>query len=69
MREHYASSGQELNAARLRMATLPQGAQVLSTPGLWVPLVNLHNVLVLPGWSRCKHVAEQGFSSFVYRHS
>lgn len=49
MRAHYASSGQELNAARLRMATLPQGAEVLDTPGLWVPLVNLHNVLVLPG--------------------
>lgn len=49
MHTHYASSGQELNAARLRMATLPAGAAVWDTPGLWVPLVNLHNVLVLPG--------------------
>ena len=28
MQEHYAKSGKEVNAARLRMATLPQGAEV-----------------------------------------
>lgn len=49
MRAHYAGSGQELNAARLRMATLPKDGTVLDTPGLWVPLVNLHNVFILPG--------------------
>lgn len=27
MQEHYAKSGKEVNAARLRMATLPQGAE------------------------------------------
>lgn len=28
MQEYYAKSGKEVNAARLRMATLPQGAEV-----------------------------------------
>ena len=28
MQEHYAKSGKEMNAARLRMATLPQDAEV-----------------------------------------
>lgn len=28
MQEHYSKSGKEVNAARLRMATLPQGAEV-----------------------------------------
>ena len=31
MREHYAKSGKEVNEARLRMATLPKGAQVCAT--------------------------------------
>ncbi|KAL3157368.1 hypothetical protein ABBQ32_011845 [Trebouxia sp. C0010 RCD-2024] len=52
MQEHYAKSGKEVNAARLRMATLPQGAEVLVTEGLWVPLVNLQNVYILPGIPR-----------------
>ena len=32
MQEHYAKSGKEVNAARLRMATLPQGAEVSLKP-------------------------------------
>lgn len=28
MQEHYAKSGKEVNEARLRMATLPEGAEV-----------------------------------------
>jgi len=31
------------------MATLPEGAEVLYTDGLWVPLVNLQGVYILPG--------------------
>ena len=49
MREHYEAQGKELTDARLRMATLPQGCEVLETPGLWVPLVHLDAVYVLPG--------------------
>ena len=49
MREHYAAQGKELNAARLRMATLPEGCVVHTTPGAWVPLAQVHNVFILPG--------------------
>ena len=51
MKEAYEKQGVELNVARLRMATLPSPAdEVLFTPGLWVPLVNLRGVYILPGW-------------------
>jgi len=33
MREHYAKTGKEVNEARLRMATLPQGAEVMQFLG------------------------------------
>ena len=46
------AQGKELNEARLRMATLPEGAEVLVTDGLWVPLVNMDEVYVLPGIPR-----------------
>lgn len=49
MKEHYTRRGMELNEARLRMATLPTPAEVLFTPGLWVPLVQLQGVYILPG--------------------
>ena len=49
MRVHYESQGKSLNAARLRMATLPAGCIVHETPGSWVPLVQIQNVFVLPG--------------------
>lgn len=52
MRDHYGALGKELNEARLRMATLPVGAEILSTEGMWVPLVNINEVYVLPGIPR-----------------
>jgi hypothetical protein len=52
MRESYARRGVELNAARLRMATLPTPSEVLFTPGQWVPLVNIGGVYILPGIPR-----------------
>lgn len=52
MRAHYGAQGKELNEARLRMAMLPQGAEILYTDGLWVPLVNSREVYVLPGIPR-----------------
>lgn len=35
--------------SRFKMALLPQPCEILSTPGLWVPLVVVENVYVLPG--------------------
>ncbi|KAK9839192.1 hypothetical protein WJX81_000539 [Elliptochloris bilobata] len=52
MQQHYDARGIELNAARLRMATLPATAEVLEVPGTWVPLVNLRGTYVLPGVPR-----------------
>ncbi|GAX76273.1 hypothetical protein CEUSTIGMA_g3717.t1 [Chlamydomonas eustigma] len=50
MKEVYEKRGLELNQARLRMATLPCPAdEVLVTPDLWVPLVNLKGIYILPG--------------------
>ncbi|KAL6757541.1 MoaB/Mog domain-containing protein [Haematococcus lacustris] len=49
MKTSYGKRGMELNEARLRMATLPSPAEVLHTPGTWVPLVNLQGVYILPG--------------------
>lgn len=43
MQAHYAKTGKEVNEARLRMATLPEGAEVcsitsstLTTYGAWI---------------------------------
>lgn len=52
MKEHYEQQGKEVNSARLRMATLPTGCIVHTTPGLWVPLVECQSVWVLPGIPR-----------------
>eukprot|EP00884_Botryococcus_braunii_P012511 jgi/Botrbrau1/21260/Bobra.39_2s0052.1 len=63
MQEHYEKRGVELNAARLRMAALPIGAEVLTTPGLWVPLVNVHGVLHSAGHTQalqCHAGRQQG---------
>lgn len=49
MQESFSKRGLELNAARLRMATLPSPAEVLFTEGSWVPLVCVNGIYVLPG--------------------
>jgi molybdenum cofactor synthesis domain-containing protein len=38
-----------INEARKRMALIPEGATLHSTPGLWVPLVVVNNVFIFPG--------------------
>lgn len=49
LRRYKASYGQEPNEARLKMLRLPQGAEILWSPPLWVPIVFLNPVYVLPG--------------------
>ncbi|KPD11656.1 molybdopterin-binding protein [Phaeobacter sp. 11ANDIMAR09] len=46
---HYASSGQELNAARLRMARIPDGAALIDNPVSSAPGFTLENVHVMAG--------------------
>lgn len=45
----------DLNEGRKRMALLPTDSKVYFTPGLWVPLVQVENVLILPGVPRLFH--------------
>ena len=47
MLRHYKTDS--LDASKMRMATVPQAKTVFETPGLWVPLVQVNNVLILPG--------------------
>ncbi|WP_281826469.1 competence/damage-inducible protein A [Jannaschia rubra] len=46
---HYGRSGQELNAARLRMARIPEGATLIDNPVSVAPGVTLGNVHVMAG--------------------
>ena len=46
---HYAKSGTELNAARLRMARIPEGATLIDNPISAAPGFTLRNVHVMAG--------------------
>ena len=46
---HYARTGGTLNAARLRMARIPQGAKLIENPVSTAPGFQLHNVHVMAG--------------------
>ena len=64
MVRHYAGkgNGQTMNEARLRMARLPAGSDVLNTPQMWVPLAVCEGVHILPGipWMFDKMLEAQG---------
>ncbi len=49
LQAHYDRSGQELNAARLRMARIPDGATLIENPVSTAPGFTLHNVHVMAG--------------------
>lgn len=46
---HYTATGRELNEARLRMARIPDGADLIENPLSHAPGFNLGNVYVLAG--------------------
>jgi molybdenum cofactor synthesis domain-containing protein len=46
---YYASTGRELNAARLRMARIPEGAELIDNPLSHAPGFTLGNVHVMAG--------------------
>lgn len=52
LQAHYDKSGQELNAARLRMARIPDGAQLIDNPVSTAPGFTLENVHVMAGVPR-----------------
>ena len=49
LQAHYDRSGQELNAARLRMARIPDGATLIDNPVSTAPGFTLNNVHVMAG--------------------
>ena len=49
LQAHYDRSGQELNAARLRMARIPDGATLIDNPVSTAPGFTLRNVHVMAG--------------------
>lgn len=49
---HYADSEHDLNAARLRMARIPEGARLIDNPVSAAPGFRLENVFVLAGVPR-----------------
>ncbi len=49
LQAHYEKSGQELNEARLRMARIPDGAELIDNPVSTAPGFTLQNVHVMAG--------------------
>lgn len=44
-----ALRGRETNESHLKMTELPEGSELIETPDLWFPLVQVENVFVFPG--------------------
>jgi FAD synthetase len=44
--------GSEINDARLRMANVPQGAELLATEAMFAPVVMIRNIFIFPGIPR-----------------
>ncbi|MEL6478717.1 MAG: molybdopterin-binding protein [Pseudomonadota bacterium] len=49
LEEGYRGTGRELNAARLRMARIPDGATLIPNPVSWAPGFSIGNVHVMAG--------------------
>jgi molybdenum cofactor synthesis domain-containing protein len=45
----YQRLGSDVNEARLRMANVPQGAELLAAEALFAPIINIRNVYIFPG--------------------
>ena len=63
LRRHYATTGAELNEARLRMARIPAGATLVENPVSRAPGFRLQNVFVLAG---VPSIAEAMFHSLKH---
>ncbi|HEX2226572.1 MAG TPA: competence/damage-inducible protein A [Candidatus Binatia bacterium] len=44
--------GSDINEARLRMANVPDGAELLATEALFAPIIQIRNVFIFPGIPR-----------------
>jgi FAD synthetase len=62
--------GADINEARLRMANVPEGAELLATEALFAPIVKIHNVFIFPGIPRILqerfHAIKENFREAPY---
>ena len=62
--------GTDVNEARLRMANVPEGAELLATEALFAPVVKIHNVFIFPGIPRILqerfHAIKENFREAPY---
>jgi molybdenum cofactor synthesis domain-containing protein len=62
--------GADVNEARLRMANVPQGAELLATEALFAPIVKIRNVFIFPGIPRILqerfHAIKENFREAPY---
>jgi FAD synthetase len=62
--------GADINEARLRMANVPEGAELLATEALFAPVVKIRNVFIFPGIPRILqerfHVIKETFRDAPY---
>jgi FAD synthetase len=62
--------GSQVNEARLRMANVPQGAELLATEALFAPIIKIRNVYIFPGIPRILqerfHVIKERFRDAPY---
>ena len=60
----------QVNEARLRMANVPEGAELLATEALFAPIVKIRNVFIFPGIPRILqerfHVIKERFRDHPY---
>jgi len=56
--------GKEINEARLRMADVPEGAELLATEALFAPVIKIRNVFIFPGIPR---ILEERFQAIKER--
>lgn len=47
--------GADINEARLRMANVPEGAELLATEALFAPVIKIRNVFIFPGIPKILH--------------
>jgi FAD synthetase len=62
--------GSQVNEARLRMANVPEGAELLATEALFAPIIKIRNVYIFPGIPRILqerfHVIKERFRDAPY---
>src|SRR5918999_1127979 len=56
--------GTDVNEARLRMANVPDGAELLATEALFAPIIKIRNVFIFPGIPR---ILQQRFHAIKER--